>query len=69
MSCIMGSRSLSLEYLSFQKLAQVYEEFLEGFSTSIKDDETIMKEKRSELNTRQYFALLYRTEYKKIIRQ
>jgi len=35
---IIETRSLSLEYMSMQKLKTVYEEFLEGFPTTLKED-------------------------------
>jgi hypothetical protein len=34
-SCIVETRSLSLEFISFQKLKQVYESFLTTFETTI----------------------------------
>jgi len=34
-SCIVESRSLSLEYLSLKKLKNVYEEFLKSFPTTL----------------------------------
>ena len=35
LSCIVESRSLSLEYLSFKKLKTVYEQFYESFPTTL----------------------------------
>ena len=62
-ACIVESRSLSLEYLSFKKLKTVYEEFLATFPTTLQQDLDILRsEKRKELNVRQYFAVLYRAE-------
>ena len=34
-ACIVESRSLSLEYLSFKKLKNVYEQFLATFPTNL----------------------------------
>lgn len=34
-SCIVETRSLSLEYLAFQRLLKVYETFLESFPTTL----------------------------------
>jgi len=36
LQCIVETRSLSLEYLSFKKLLGVYERFLESFPTDLK---------------------------------
>jgi hypothetical protein len=35
LTCIVESRSLSLEYLSFKKLKTVYEQFYESFPTTL----------------------------------
>jgi hypothetical protein len=46
-ACIVESRSLSLEYLSFKKLKNVYEQFLATFPTTLQEDLDILKgEKR-----------------------
>ena len=66
-NCIIEQRSLSLEYISFQRLKTVYEEFLTSFPTSLAEDQRIMKEKRPSLSGRQYFALVYRIEQKRIL--
>jgi Rubisco LSMT substrate-binding len=66
-SCIVETRSLSLEYLSLQKLKTVYEEFLESFPTTVKEDMRIMKEDVGKYNGNQFFALVYRSEMKKIL--
>jgi hypothetical protein len=51
-SSILESRSLSLEYLSFQRLKTVYENFLHSFPTSLSEDAKIMKDKGSNLTGR-----------------
>ena len=65
-SCILESRSLSLEYLSFQRLLAVYENFLKSFPTSLADDSKLLKTPE-KLTARQYFAVVYRMEFKRII--
>ena len=67
MVCIVESRSLSLEYISFQRLKSVYEEFLKSFPTTLSEDTLLMKEKRASLSSRNYFALVYRIEQKRIL--
>ena len=42
-SCIVESRSLSLEYLSLKKLKNVYEEFLKSFPTTLNEDMDILR--------------------------
>ena len=37
-SCIVETRSLSLEYISLQKLQKVYQDFLEQFPTTLAQD-------------------------------
>jgi hypothetical protein len=66
-SCIVETRSLSLEYISFQKLKKVYEEFLESFPTNLKEDLRIMKEDVGKYTGNQFFGLVYRSEMKKIL--
>lgn len=67
-ACIVESRSLSLEYLSFKKLKSVYDQFLASFPTTLAQDlEMIRGEKRKDLNIRQYFAVMYRSEQKKML--
>jgi len=67
-ACIIESRSLSLEYLSLKKLKIVYEQFLASFPTTLKEDLEILRGKeRDDLNIRQYFAVLYRSEQKRIL--
>jgi hypothetical protein len=53
-AAVLETRSLSLEYISFQKLKGVYEDFLNNFPTSLDED---LKEMRdvsfmSKLNHR-----------------
>ena len=66
-SCIVETRSLSLEYISLQKLMKVYQEFLESFPTTLSEDNHILKEKSAKLNANKFFAIIYRTEMKKIL--
>ena len=66
-SCIVESRSLSLEYLSLKKLKNVYEEFLKSFPTTLNEDMAILRKERKDLTIRQYFAVLYRSEQKRIL--
>lgn len=66
-SCIVETRSLSLEYISFQKLKVVYEEFLASFPTTVAEDLRIIKEDVGKYTGNQYFALVYRSEMKKIL--
>lgn len=35
---VLETRSLSLEYISFQKLKRVYEDFLTNFPTTLEED-------------------------------
>lgn len=63
-AAVLETRSLSLEYISFQKLKGVYQDFLNNYPTSLDED---LKEMRdinfmSKLNHRQYFGMVYRTE-------
>lgn len=68
LQCIVETRSLSLEYLSFKKLLGVYERFLESFPTTLQDDlDTLRGPKRKDLTVRQYFGVLYRSEQKRIL--
>ena len=66
-SCIVESRSLSLEYISFQKLKGVYEDFLRSFATSLAEDVEIQRTQSDSLNHRKMFALIYRMEMKRIL--
>ena len=43
-SCIIETRSLSLEYLSLQKLKKVYEDFLEVFPTTLQEDMRMLRD-------------------------
>jgi hypothetical protein len=67
LACIVESRSISLEYLSFQKLKNVYEEFLAQFPTSLEEDLDLIRNHRSTLSIRKYFAVVYRSEQKRIL--
>jgi len=68
-NCIIETRSLSLEYLSLQKLRKVYEDFLKSFATSLDFDMKILRDQQQveKLSCRQYFAVIYRTEQKRIL--
>lgn len=68
-TCIIETRSLSLEYISLQKLQKVYEEFLEQFPTTLAEDMLIMRdpEQVSKLSCRQFGAMVFRTEQKRIL--
>jgi Rubisco LSMT substrate-binding len=66
-SCIVETRSLSLEYISLQKLRTVYEEFLASFPTNLKEDTRILREDMAKLNGNKFFALIYRSDMKKIL--
>ena len=61
---VIETRSLSLEFISFQKLKAIYEEFLNGFQTTLKEDLDLMRDplRMKQLNVRQYMAMVYRTE-------
>jgi len=41
---VVETRSLSLEYISFQKLKVVYEDFLNNFPTTLKEDLDFMRD-------------------------
>ena len=45
----------------------VYEEFLESFPTTAAEDMRVMKEDLGKYTGNQYFALVYRSEMKKIL--
>jgi len=51
---VIETRSLSLEFISFQKLKAIYEEFLNGFQTTLKEDLELMRDplKMKSLNVR-----------------
>lgn len=68
-NCIIETRSLSLEYLSLQKLKRVYEDFLKSFPTTLDQDMKTIRDsgQAEQLTSRQYFALVYRTEQKRIL--
>lgn len=68
-NCIIETRSLSLEYLSLQKLRKVYDDFLKSFPTTLEQDMKTLRdqEKLTSLTCRQYFAVIYRTEQKRIL--
>ena len=55
--------------MSLQKLRTVYEEFLDGFPTTLKEDTAMIRDpaRRSKLTTRQYFAVVFRSEQKRIL--
>ena len=67
LACIMETRSLSLEFLSLQRLKNVYQDFLSSFETSLKEDLRVLKEDKEKLNHRVLFALIYRIEQKRIL--
>lgn len=66
---VMETRSLSLEYLSFQKLKKIYEDFLNNFDTSLDEDLKLMRDpiEIKKLTVRQYMGMVYRTEQKRIL--
>ena len=66
-SCIVETRSLSLEYISLQRLKEVYESFLKTFPTSLTEDNRIMREETHKLNSRKFFGMVYRMEFKKVL--
>ena len=68
-SCIIETRSLSLEYLSLQKLKKVYEDFLGVFPTTLQEDMRVLRDPKqcSKLSCRQYAAMIFRTEQKRIL--
>lgn len=69
LSTIIETRSISLEYLAFQKLKKIYEDFLGNFPTTLEQDMAIVRDenKRSSLSIRHYFAIIYRSEMKRIL--
>ena len=66
---VIETRSLSLEYLCLQKLKGIYENFLNSYPTSLKEDLALMrdKEESSKWSVRQYMAMVFRTEQKRIL--
>ena len=52
LACIVETRSISLEYLSFKRLKGVYEEFLASYKTTLEEDLFLIKNKRQEMNHR-----------------
>jgi len=68
-NCIIETRSLSLEYLSLQKLKRVYDDFLKSFATTLVQDMKILRDDKQveKMNCRQYFAMIYRTEQKRVL--
>jgi hypothetical protein len=52
-----------------QKVQVVYEDFLESFPTTLKQDQHLLKDpiERSKLEPRQYFAVVFRSEQKRIL--
>ena len=68
LACIVETRSVSLEYLSFKRLKGVYEEFLQSYPTTLEEDLHMMRNEREEMSCRKYFAVLYRSEQKKILK-
>ena len=68
-STVVETRSLSLEYVSFQKLRAVYEDFLNNFPTTLREDLDFMKDpiRMKKLSVRQYMGMVYRTEQKRIL--
>ena len=53
LACIIESRSLSLEYLSFKRLRTVYEQFLSSFETTLEEDLRLLRgEERKNLSVR-----------------
>ena len=68
-SCIIETRSLSLEYLSLQKLSKVYQDFLDQFPTTLQLDMADLRNpaKLASLSCREHAAYIYRTEQKRIL--
>lgn len=63
LSCIIETRSMSLEYLSLKKLKTVYMEFLATFPTSFEEDmEMLRGPERKDMSVRKFFAIQYRSE-------
>lgn len=57
-----------MEYLSFKKLKGVYEQFLASFPTTLAQDLALLRgEARKDLSVRQYMAVVYRSEQKRIL--
>jgi hypothetical protein len=46
LSAVLETRSLSLEYLSMQKLIKIYEDFLKQFPTKLEDDMAILRDEK-----------------------
>lgn len=61
---VIETRSLSLEYISLQKLKGVYEDFLNNFATSLQEDLELMRDplRSKKLTYRQHMAMVYRTD-------
>ena len=68
-SAVIETRSLSLEYISLQKLKGIYEDFLNSFPTCLKDDLAMMRDPKQSkhFTVRQYMGMVYRTEQKRIL--
>ena len=68
-SCIVETRSLSLEYISMQKLQKVYQDFLDQFPTTLQQDMADLRnpEKLKTMSVREHAAYIYRTEQKRIL--
>lgn len=69
LKCIVETRSISLEYLGLQKMKKIYEDFLGHFPTTLEQDMAILRDEkqREKLTSRQYFAIIYRSEQKRIL--
>ena len=69
LSCIVETRSLSLEYIALQKLQKVYQDFLDQFPTTLHQDMSDLRDpaKLSTLSIRVHAAYIYRTEQKRIL--
>lgn len=63
-STVIETRSLSLEYISLQKLKGIYEDFLNSFPTPLKDDLAMMRDPKQskQFTVRHYMGMVYRTE-------
>ena len=67
--CIINTRSLSLEYLSLQKLRETYEAFISSFPSTFKQDRDELARGQGKLSGRETFAITYRMETKRILDQ
>lgn len=69
LECIMGTRSISLEFVALQNLRKLYQDFLDQFPTTLEQDMAVIRDEsqREALSARKYFAIIYRTEMKRVL--